>query len=287
MQIQAFFDQATSTLTYVVADDMTRDCIIVDPVLDFDPASGSLARRSISEVIRFVRSGNLRVGMILETHVHADHLSASQELKREFPQASLGIGVDIQKVQETFKRIYLMPAKFSTDGSQFDVLLRDGERIKSGSLTFDVIATPGHTAACTAFNFAGRLFTGDTLFMPDYGVGRTDFPGGSAETLFDSVSKLYRLPDETCTFTGHDYQPGGRPLRYESTIAEQKSRNVQLNAETKREGFVKFRQDRDAKLTAPRLLHFSVQVNIDAGRLPEPAENGVSYLKFPLTWSQP
>lgn len=284
MQIKAFFDKATSTLTYVAYDDATRDAVIVDPVLDFDPASGRISRSSADEVIAFVRGARLNVHLVLETHAHADHLSSSQVLKREFPAAKLAIGANIILVQATFKPLYALSAAFPTDGSQFDRLLRDDERVAAGSLAFQVLFTPGHTPACATYNFGGNIFTGDALFMPDYGTGRADFPGGSAAELFASVSgRLYALPDATRVFTGHDYQPGGRELRYESTIGEQKRGNVQLKATTTRDEFVSFRNSRDAKLEAPRLLHPSVQVNIDAGHLPAREANGVSYLKIPLS----
>lgn len=284
MQIKAFFDKATSTLTYVVYDDVTRDAVIVDPVLDFDPASGRISRSSVDEVVAFAREASLNVHLVLETHAHADHLSSSQILKREFPKAKLAIGENIKLVQATFKPVYALPAAFSTDGSQFDRLLYDGERVVVGSLAFNVMFTPGHTPACAAYDFDGNIFTGDALFMPDYGTGRTDFPGGSASDLFASISgRLYALPDTTRVFTCHDYQPDGRALRFESTIGEQKRTNVQLMAKTTRDEFVSFRNSRDATLASPRLLHQSVQVNIDAGHLPPSEANGVSYLKIPLS----
>lgn len=283
MQIKTFFDKATFTLSYVVYDEATKDAVIIDPVLDFDPASGRIQTSSVEEVIGFVRGAQLNVKMILETHAHADHLSSSQVLKREFSAAPLAIGAEIRKVQEVFKPIYGFDASFKTDGSQFDRLLTDGEVVQAGSLRFAVRSTPGHTPACSSYDFQGHLFTGDALFMPDYGVGRADFPGGSAETLFHSVKRLYQLPDATKVFTGHDYQPGGRPLRFESTIGEQKRTNVHIQAGTTLESFVKFRTERDATLAAPRLLHPSVQVNIDAGHLPKPNASGVSFLRIPLS----
>lgn len=284
MQIKAFFDKATSSLTYVLFDETSRDAVMIDPVLDFDPASGRVMRTSADEVLAFARDHRLKVHFVLETHAHADHLSASQVLKAELPAAKLAIGENIRLVQATFKPIYGLPADFPTDGSQFDRLLRDGERVTAGSLAFNVIFTPGHTPACASYDFDGHVFTGDALFMPDYGTGRADFPGGSASALFDSITKrLYALPDATKVFTGHDYQPGGRALRYESTIAEEKQTNIQLRAMTSRDEFVSLRTKRDAGLAAPRLLHPSVQVNIDAGRLPAAESNGTSYVKIPLS----
>lgn len=283
MQIKAFFDKATFTLTYVVFDEATRDAVVIDPVLDFDPASGRVTRSSADEVIAFVRGSGLKVHLVLETHAHADHLSSSQILRDAFPGAKVAIGERITVVQKTFKKIYNLVESFPTDGSQFDLLLRDNERVVAGSLAFDVLFTPGHTPACASYNFDGYVFTGDALFMPDYGTGRADFPDGSATDLFHSISsRLYMLPDDTRVFTGHDYQPGGRPLRYESTIGEEKRANIQLKASTESGEFVKFRTERDATLAAPRLLHPSVQININAAHLPEPEVNGRAYVKIPL-----
>lgn len=284
MQIKPFYDQATFTLTYVVYDEATRDAVVIDPVLDFDPASGRLTRSAADEVMAFIRTTGLRVHLLLETHAHADHLSASQVLKSEWPDARLAIGENIRKVQATFKSVYNLGADFKTDGSQFDRLLRDRERVSAGTLSFDVYFTPGHTPACASYDFGGHVFTGDALFMPDYGVGRTDFPGGSAAALYESVTAcLYRLPDATRVFTAHDYRPGGRDLRYESTIGEEKRSNIQLRVDTPRDAFMKMRMERDATLAAPRLLHPSVQVNIDGGRFPRPESNGVAYMKIPLS----
>lgn len=284
MRVQEFFDQETYTLTYVVYDEISRDGIIVDPVLDFDVASGSVWTQSVQTVIAFVKSMQLNIHLILETHAHADHLSGSQELKRFFPEARIAINKNISAVQKIFKNIYNLDAKFATNGAQFDRLLDDHERVTAGTLSFDVINTPGHTPACTSFRFDNKLFTGDALFMPDYGTGRCDFPGGSAEDLYTSISqKIYTLPADTLIYTGHDYQPNGRPLKFMTTVAESQSSNIQLNGKTSREDFIRFRKERDAQLRAPRLLHPSVQVNIAAGHLPEAESNGLSYLKIPLS----
>lgn len=288
LNIKAFYDKTTSTLSYVVFDEIRRDAVIIDPVLDFDPASGRLTRSSVDEVIAFVRGSKLQVGMILETHAHADHLSSSQVLKEAFPGAVLAIGGGIVDVQRRFAPMYNLPAAFRSDGSQFDRLLRSGETIEVGGLAFEVLPTPGHTEGCSSYRFGGAVFVGDALFMPDYGTGRCDFPGGSAARLYDSITRMiYTLPDETRLFTGHDYQPGGRALRYEATVDEQKRGNIQLAATTSREDFVAFRKARDATLAAPKLLHPSVQINIDAGRLPAAEANGKLYVKTPLTigWS--
>jgi glyoxylase-like metal-dependent hydrolase (beta-lactamase superfamily II) len=234
-----------------------------------------------------VREHRLNVHWVLETHAHADHLSSSQLLRREL-DAKVAIGERIKEVQETFKGIIDLPADFATDGSQFDMLLSDGEAFAAGALVIEVIATPGHTPACVTFKIGDAIFTGDALFMEDYGTGRCDFPRDSADELYTSVhDKLYALPSETRVFVGHDYQPDGRTLRYETTIGVSKRSNIQLKAETSRETYVRFRKQRDATLAAPRLLFPSVQVNVDAGRLPAPSANGKRYLKIPLNVLRP
>jgi glyoxylase-like metal-dependent hydrolase (beta-lactamase superfamily II) len=224
---------------------------------------------------------------VLETHAHADHLSGSQLLRRRF-DAKVLIGERITEVQKTFKTVFDLSAAFSTDGSQFDRLLADGETFDAGSLHVEVIATPGHTPACVSYHIDDAVFTGDALFMEDYGTGRCDFPLGSAEALYNSVTQhLYSLPDATRVFVGHDYQPGGRELRYQSSIGVEKRQNKQLRADTPREDYVKFRQERDATLRPPRLLYPSVQVNVDGGRLPPPHDNGIRYLAVPLNMKRP
>lgn len=279
--IEPFYDAQTYTLTYVVFDPATRDAVIIDPVLDFDPAAGVTWTESADLVSEYVKKHDLRVHYVLETHAHADHLSASQLLRRRF-DAKIAIGERIREVQATFKGIFDLPEAFAVDGSQFDRLLADGEEFKAGSLTFQVIGTPGHTPACVTYRLGDALFTGDALFIEDYGTGRCDFPRGSAESLYDSIQKLYALPDATRVFVGHDYQPGGRAVRWQTTIGDSKAKNIQLTAQTGRADFVAMRQGRDATLAAPRLLFPSVQVNVDAGRLPTPHGNGNRYLMMPL-----
>lgn len=282
MSIQHFFDPRTWTLTYVVWDETTKDAVVIDPVLDHDPASGRVWEESVSQVAAFLREHGLRLRAVLETHAHADHLSGSQVLRRDF-DAPVMIGEHITKVQEVFRDVFDLGAQFPVDGSQFDRLLKDGEVARFGSLEVEVIHTPGHTPACVTYRVGDALFTGDALFAPDYGVGRCDFPAGDASALYRSVhDRLYALPDATRVFFGHDYQPGGRPLMIESTLGEEKAKNVQLRADTPEADFVAFRKARDATLAAPRLLLPSVQVNIDAGHLPAPAANGRSYLRIPL-----
>ena len=286
MQIQHFYDPATFTLTYVAWDEKTRDAILVDPVLDYDPLGSKTATTSLEAVGAFLEREKLRLHYVLETHAHADHLSGSQWLKRRF-DSRVVIGARIVEVQKVFAGVFDLP-EMATDGSQFDRLAKDGETLEAGSLKVKVIATPGHTPACVSYLVDDVVFTGDALFIEDYGVGRCDFPAGSADTLFTSVTeRLFTLPDATRVLVGHDYQPGGRALRWETTIGKSKEANIHLKASTLREAFVKLRNERDAKLEAPRLLFPSVQVNIDAGRLPKPHANGRRYLTIPLDLKRP
>lgn len=281
--VKEFFDKATSTLTYVVFDPQTRDAVVIDPVWDYDPAASKMSTASAEHVLEFVKQNELNVHYILETHAHADHVSGSQVLKKHLPKAKVGIGARITDVQKVFKDVFNLNPEFKTDGSQFDFLIEEGKPIKAGSLTIETIYTPGHTPACGSYVIGDAVFTGDALFMPDYGTGRCDFPAGSADELYTSVhEKLYKLPDHLRVFVGHDYQPNGRALAFESTIGEEKAKNVHLRAETTRDQFVEFRNARDKSLAAPRLLLPSVQVNIDAGNLPKPEKNGKAYLKIPI-----
>jgi glyoxylase-like metal-dependent hydrolase (beta-lactamase superfamily II) len=285
-RVQSFFDARTFTLTYVVWDEASRDAVVIDPVLDYEPVGSYTFTESVDQVTDFVRREGLRLHYSLETHAHADHLSGGQILRREF-DAKVVIGNRITEVQETFRPIFDMPASFRTDGAQFDKLVHDGESFAAGTLSIEVIPTPGHTPACVTYKIGDAIFTGDALFMDDYGTGRCDFPRGSAEALYESIQKLYQLPDDTRVFVGHDYLPGGREVRYETTIACEKRRNPQLNASTTREDFVRMRKARDAELAAPKLLFQSVQVNIDAGRLPAPRGNGIRYLATPINFLRP
>lgn len=288
MNIETFYDKRTFTLTYVVYDPHSKDAVVIDPVLDYDSSASTTSTESVDRVIRFVEDNNLIVHYILETHAHADHLSGSQVLKQRFPEARLAIGARITEVQDTFKRIFDLPGDFPTDGRQFDQLFDDGAIVTAGTLTGEVLYTPGHTPACASFKFGDAVFTGDALFMPDFGTGRCDFPAGSARAMYHSVkNRLYELPDDTRVFVGHDYQPGGREVRFESTIGEEKRTNVQLNSRTGEEEFVRARNERDKTLAAPKLLFQSVQVNIDGGSLPRPASNQVQYLKIPVNVFRP
>ena len=282
LTLETFFDSDTYTLTYVVFDEDTKDAIIIDPVLDYDPASSKVSHVSIDKVHNFVKERSLNVHYILETHAHADHLTGALELKKRLPQVKVGIGKNITKVQTVFSEVFNLK-DLNTNGVQFDVLLDEDTLLEAGSIKIKTIFTPGHTPACSSYLIEDMLFTGDALFMPDFGTGRCDFPAGSAKDLYHSVhEKLYKLPSETRVFTGHDYQPNGRELKYESTIGEQKKENVQLKEKTTEAEFIEFRTKRDATLSAPTLLLPSVQVNIDAGQLPQAEDNGVRYLKIPV-----
>ena len=283
MKIESFYDEKTSTLTYLVYDEKTNDAVIIDPVLDYDPSASKYDTKSLRKVIQSTKEKALHVHYILETHAHADHLSGSQFLKEAFPQAKLAIGKHITSVQKTFKHIFNFK-DFNENGIQFDLLLADNSIIQAGTLSIKTLYTPGHTPACASYLINDKaVFTGDVLFMHDYGTGRCDFPGGSAESMYDSVTnRLYTLPDEIEVYVGHDYKPGGRDVRYQSTIAQQKKLNPQLNAKTSKSEFIAMRNGRDSGLKSPRLLLQSLQVNIDAGLLPGAEDNGSRYLKIPI-----
>lgn len=284
MKIQHFYDPDTFTLSYVVYDEKTKDGVLIDPVLDFDPASGKITTESANKVSAFIEQEKINLHYILETHAHADHLTGSQVVKEKFPQAKIAIGAKITDVQNVFKSVFNLGEEFKTNGEHFDELLKDYQKIKAGSLLIEVIPTPGHTPACVSFHIEDTVFTGDALFMPDYGTGRCDFPKGSAKDLYHSVhDRLYMLDDNTRVFVGHDYQPNGRVMQFETTIGESKKSNIQLKEQTSEMEFVEFRQARDLTLKAPRLLLPSLQVNIMAGELPRAEGNGKSYLKIPLT----
>lgn len=287
MHIETLFDANTFTLTYVVSDPASRDALVIDPVLDYDPRGSLVGTAAVDRVSEYLRREGLTLRAVLETHAHADHLSGSQVLRARFPGAFVAIGERIREVQAVFKGVFGLGEEFVADGHQFDRLLRDGEVFAAGSLEVRVIATPGHTPACVSYQIGDAVFTGDALFMPDYGTGRCDFPRGSAEALYRSVTeRLYTLPPETRVFVGHDYMPGGRALAYESTIAAERAGNVQLPAGRSAAEFVAFRQGRDAGLAAPNLLFPSLQVNIRAGHLPARVEGAV-YFKIPVRTAGP
>ena len=282
MHIEAFYDEATFTLTYVVSDQDTGDAVVIDPVLDYEPTGSKIKDVSYQQVKAYINQYQLNLRMVLETHAHADHLTSSQLFKHDFPDVKIAIGKHITTVQSVFKDVYDLDSHFLSDGSQFDLLIDDDKVIEAGSIRIGTIYTPGHTPACLSYLIEDAVFTGDTLFMPDYGTGRCDFPGGDAEKMYRSIQKLYGLPDSTRVFTGHDYRPNGRALKYESTIGEQKQHNVQLSADTTADEYVAFRLDRDSTLDAPKLIYQSLLVNIEAGKLPAEQRNGKRYLKIPL-----
>jgi glyoxylase-like metal-dependent hydrolase (beta-lactamase superfamily II) len=280
--VTAFFDEPTFTVSYVVADTATRQCAIIDSVHDFDPASGRTSSASADEIIQHVRDNELDVQWLLETHVHADHLSAAPYLQGALG-GKIAIGEKVRAVQSVFGELFNAGTGFATDGSQFDHLVADGETLPLGALTIRAMATPGHTPACMTYVIDGCAFVGDTLFMPDFGTARTDFPGGDAATLYRSIRKILDLPPETRLFMCHDYKaPGRDEYRWETTVAEERANNVHVHDGVSEAEFVRFRTARDATLDMPRLILPSVQVNMRAGRLPPAEENGRSYLKLPL-----
>nr|WP_024308612.1 MBL fold metallo-hydrolase [Pseudomonas sp. P818] len=280
--VREFFDPATYTYSYVVADPATRHCAIVDSVLDYDPASGRTSCDSADRIIAYVRSRGLQVQWLLETHVHADHLSAAPYLKRELG-GQLGIGENITVVQNTFGKLFNAGSDFATDGSQFDRLFADGDEFHIGEIRAQAMHTPGHTPACMTYLIGDAGFVGDTLFMPDYGTARCDFPGGDASTLFRSIQKLFALPGETRLFMCHDYKaPGRDDFHYQTNVAEQRAHNVHVHQGIAEADFVAMRRERDAGLDMPALILPSVQVNMRAGQLPPAEDNGIHYLKIPL-----
>jgi len=282
--IRSYFDEQTSTVTYLVADPDTRDAAIIDPVLDYDHRSGRAGVDSAERVLAEAKAEGLRIAWILETHAHADHLSAAPYLKQR-TGASIGIGEHIREVQRIFRPVFNL-TDISGDGSEFDRLFRDGERFGIGSLQVEVMHTPGHTPACVSYRIGDAVFVGDTLFMPDYGTARADFPGGDAVTLYRSIQKLLALPPDTRLFMCHDYKAPGRDRHaWETTVAEERAHNVHVGAGVSEQEFVTMRHARDATLPAPVLLLPSIQVNVRGGRLPAAESNGVRYLRIPVRMS--
>ena len=280
--VTAFFDEATYTVTFVVRDPQSDACAIVDSVLDFDYASGRTDTRSADRVIAHVRDNDLRVEWILETHVHADHLSAAPYIQQRVG-GKIGIGDRIMVVQDTFGKIFNEGTEFQRDGSQFDQLFQEGDTFEIGALKGCVLHTPGHTPACLTYVVGDAAFVGDTLFMPDFGTARCDFPGGSAEALYNSIQKILTLPDETRIFVAHDYKaPGRDEYAWETTVAEEKARNIHVGAGRTKDEFVQMRTERDATLAMPRLIIPSLQVNMRAGQMPPADEDGKTYLKVPV-----
>jgi glyoxylase-like metal-dependent hydrolase (beta-lactamase superfamily II) len=281
-RVHAFFDEATNTATYVVAEPEGSACAIIDSVLDFDYASGRTDTRSADAVIDFVKAQGFRLEWILETHVHADHLSAAPYLQ-EALGGRLAIGEKITVVQDTFGKVFNEGTRFARDGSQFDRLLTDGDSVMIGQMRCDAWHTPGHTPACMTFIIGDAAFVGDTLFMPDDGTARCDFPGGSAAVMYDSIQRILTLPDDTRIFVCHDYKaPNRDAFAWETTVGDQKALNKHIGAGRPKADFVAMRQARDATLAMPRLIIPSLQINMRAGHMPEPEDNGTAYLKVPL-----
>jgi glyoxylase-like metal-dependent hydrolase (beta-lactamase superfamily II) len=278
--VSGFYDEATGSVQYVVADPTTRRCAVIDPVLDFDPASGATRTNSADRLLRHIESEGLTLEWILDTHPHADHFSAAGYLK-DVTGARTAIGERVVEVQKIWKKLYNLPDTFRTDGSQWDHLFADGERFAIGEMAASVLLSPGHTLSSVTYVIGNAAFVHDTLFMPDSGTARADFPGGDARQLWQSIQRILQLPDDTRLFTGHDYRPNSREARWESTVAEQKAYNQHLKGgdETK---FVAFRMQRDRSLPLPNLMLLALQVNIAGGRLPPPQDDGRSYLKIPL-----
>jgi glyoxylase-like metal-dependent hydrolase (beta-lactamase superfamily II) len=280
--IKAFFDNNTFTVTYVVYDNESKQSAVIDSVLDYDVPSGRSSTQSADQVIEYVKEMGLTNRWILESHAHADHLSAAPYLKKSIGGA-IAIGSQITQVQLSFKDIFNMEPEFLADGSQFDRLLDEGDTLQLGNSAFSVMHTPGHTPACLSYHIDDAIFVGDTLFMPDFGSARTDFPGGDAATLFHSIKRILSLPDSTRVFTGHDYKAEGRDVfAWESSVAEQNEKNIHVNNKVTEEQFVEYRTTRDATLSLPKLILPAVQVNIRAGNMPPAESNGTTYLKLPI-----
>ncbi|HEY0824647.1 MAG TPA: MBL fold metallo-hydrolase [Ramlibacter sp.] len=279
--IQPFFDPKTWTVSYVVSDDATRSAAVIDPVLDFDYKSGSTGTQSADAILAYLQDKGLKVEWVLETHAHADHLSAARYLQGRVG-GRIAIGENIREVQATFKKLYNLERNFLPDGSQFDHLFHDGETFHVGQLEVKALLVPGHTPADMAYLVGDAVFVGDTLFMPDVGSARADFPGGDARILYRSMRRLLELPPQTRMFVCHDYPPKGREANWETTVAEQRASNIHVRDGISEDEFVAMRQARDATLEVPTLILPSIQVNVRAGQLPPPDDNGVAYLRIPL-----
>ena len=279
-EVKAFFDEATNTITYVVKDPSSNSCAVIDSVMDIDYAAGRITYESADEVIQYIQDNDLKLEWLIETHVHADHLSGAPYIQQKLG-GKIGIGDQITVVQDTFGKVFNEGTEFQRDGSQFDALFKDGDTYQIGNMTALAIHTPGHTPACMVHVIGDAGFVGDTLFMPDGGSARADFPGGSAEVLYDSIQKVMALPDETRLFMCHDYGPNGRDIQWETTVAEEKKHNIHVGEGKTKEEFVKFRTERDAQLAHPKLIIPSLQVNMRAGEVPQD-EDGNPVLKVPL-----
>jgi glyoxylase-like metal-dependent hydrolase (beta-lactamase superfamily II) len=280
-QIKSFFNKATWTFTHVVSDPEVRVCIVIDPVFDYDPKSGRTLTRSADQVIEYIVSNQLQLEWLLETHAHADHLTAAKYLQNKLG-GKIGIGEKVQKIQGVFKGIFNLGDEFKTDGSQFDHLIRDGENISFGNLNIESIPVPGHTPACLAYKIDDAIFVGDTLFPPDVGTARCDFPGGDASTLYKSIKKILSYPESTNLYMCHDYPTTDRQVIDKTTVGEQRTNNIHIRDGVTEDAFVEMRKARDATLEVPVLLLPSIQVNIRAGAMPPKEDNGTSYIKIPI-----
>ena len=280
-QIHGIFDPDTWTVTYIIHDGMGSPCAVIDSVLDYDPKSGRTRHRTADRVIEYVRSNDLKLEWILETHAHADHLSGAVYLKSQLG-GKTGIGDRITTVQKVFKGIFNLNTGFKTDGSQFDHLFRDGDEFRFGRLTGKILFVPGHTPACVAYQFGDAVLVGDTLFMPDVGTARCDFPGGDAKTLYTSIQRILSMPPDTRLFMCHDYPPNDRPVAFQSTVGEERAQNIHIHDGVTQEQFVEMRNTRDAGLEMPVLILPAIQINIRAGEMPPKEDNGVAYAKIPL-----
>lgn len=285
-EVHAFFDNVTFTYSYVVVDPATQHCAIIDSVLDYDPAAGRTSTTGAQRLVDFVHDNGFTVEWVMETHVHADHLSAAPFVQQQLG-GKLAIGAHITEVQEIFGKVFNAGTEFARDGSQFDHLFTDGDTFQIGSIEAKAIHTPGHTPACMTYVIGDAVFVGDTLFMPDYGTARCDFPGGDAGTLYRSIQKIFTLPGHYRMFMCHDYKaPGRTDYRYETTVAEERENNIHVREGITEEEFVAMRTKRDKALSMPRLILPSVQVNMRAGHMPAAASNGITYLKIPLNTLQ-
>jgi glyoxylase-like metal-dependent hydrolase (beta-lactamase superfamily II) len=282
MEIEGFFDSQTNTISYVVTDVQTAQCAIIDSVLDFDYASGKIEYKNADSIISYITKNKLTLQWLVETHVHADHLSAAPYIQKQLG-GKIAISKEIIKVQDIFGKIFNAGTEFERDGSQFDLLLGDNDSYQIGTVQATAIHTPGHTPACMAHIVGDAVFVGDTLFMPDGGTARADFPGGDAHMLYKSIQKILSLPDETRLFVCHDYMPNGRAVSWQTTIAEQKLKNIHIGGDITEAEFVKLREERDKTLSSPTLIMPSIQVNMRAGNMPPSEDNGSTYLKLPIS----
>ena len=280
-EVKGFFDEATNTISYVVRDPASNACAVVDSVMDIDYAAGRITYDHADRIIEHIRANDLSLEWLIETHVHADHLSAAPYIQSKLG-GKIGVGAKITVVQDVFGKIFNEGTEFQRDGSQFDALFEDGDTYRIGEMEVRTLHTPGHTPACMTHVVGDSAFVGDTLFMPDGGSARADFPGGDAGELYDSIQKILALPDDTRLFMCHDYGPNGRDIQWETTVAEEKEHNIHVGKGKTREDFIKFRTERDAQLAMPRLIIPSIQVNMKAGNLPEPDDSGTRMLKVPL-----